>query len=162
MADKSKDMPEAGQPAPDFELESSTGGSTKLSSLAGKPRVIYFYPKDDTPGCTLEAKGFQRHLKAFEDAGAVVLGVSPDSVQSHCDFAEKYSLAFQLLADEEHSVAERYGVWVEKNRYGRTYWGVQRATFLVDPQGKIAHVWPDVKPEGHPEEVLEALGKLAA
>ncbi len=162
MVNKGDSVLEPGQQAPDFELNSNNGGTIRLSGLVGKPVVLYFYPKDDTPGCTIEANGFQRHLQAFEDAGAVVLGVSPDSVKSHCKFAEKYALAFHLLADEAHHVAESYGVWVEKKRCGRTYWGIQRATFLLDARGKITHLWHDVKPEGHPEEVLSALSGLTS
>ena len=157
-----KQMPEVGKKAPSITLPASTGGKSKLSDLTGQPVVVYFYPKDDTPGCTIEANEFQAHLQAFEKAGAVVLGISPDDVDKHCRFADKYGLTFTLLADEKHTVAERYGVWVEKNNYGRKYWGVQRATFLIGTDGQIARVWPKVKPQGHALEVLEAVRALQA
>lgn len=153
-------MPSVGEKAPDFTLPSNSGDSITLSALKGKPVVVYFYPKDNTPGCTTEAKGFQEHISDFDQAGAVVLGISPDGVDSHCKFAEKYGLRFALLADEGHSVAQQYGVWVEKNNYGKKYMGVQRATFLVDKDGTLAYVWPKVKPDGHPEEVLAALSSI--
>jgi len=153
-------MPEQGQKAPAIELKTTTGKKLKLADLKGRPVVVYFYPKDDTPGCTVEAKGFQAALPKFAKAGAEILGISPDGVDSHCKFAGKYGLQFTLLADEDHAIAEKYGVWVEKNMYGKRYWGVQRATFLVDADGKIAHVWPKVKPDGHAEEVLAAIKAL--
>ncbi len=149
-------MPEVGKRAPSFSLPSSSGENVKLSDFSGSPVVVYFYPKDDTPGCTVEAKGFQALAAKYEKAGVRVLGISPDSVASHCTFAGKYGLAFVLLADEKHEVAEKYGVWVEKSMYGKKYWGIQRSTFLIDGDGKIAKVWPKVKPEGHAEEVLDA------
>ena len=148
--------PEVGKKAPAFTLPSSSGGNVKLSDFAGSPVLVYFYPKDDTPGCTVEAKGFQALAADFDKAGVPVLGISPDSVDSHCKFAEKHGLAFALLADEKHEVAEKYGVWVEKNMYGKKYWGIQRSTFLIDKNGAIAKLWPRVKPQGHAEEVLEA------
>ncbi len=148
--------PEVGKKAPAFTLPSSSGGNVKLSDFAGSPVIVYFYPKDDTPGCTVEAKGFQALAADFDKAGVPVLGISPDSVDSHCKFAEKHGLAFALLADEKHEVAEKYGVWVEKNMYGKKYWGIQRSTFLIDKNGAIAKLWPRVKPQGHAEEVLEA------
>ena len=160
MAAKDSAMPAQGQKAPAIELKSATGEKVNLAGLKGKPVVVYFYPKDDTPGCTVEAKGFQAALPKFTKAGAEILGISPDGVDSHCKFADKYGLDFPLLADEHHAVAEKYGVWVEKNMYGKKYWGVQRATFLIDAQGKIARVWPKVKPEGHAEEVLAAIKSL--
>lgn len=153
-------MPEAGKKAPEWTLQNGAGRKVKLADLKGKPVVVYFYPKDDTPGCTIEAQGFQAALGEFERRGAVVLGISPDGPKSHCRFAEKFGLNFDLLCDEDHAVAEKYGVWVEKNRYGRKYMGIQRATFLIDKAGRIAKVWPAVKPEGHPAEVLEALDAL--
>lgn len=153
-------MPEAGKKAPTFTLPNGAGRQVKLSNLKGKPVVLYFYPKDDTPGCTIEAKGFEAALDDFNSRGAIVLGVSPDGPKSHCKFADKYGLRFDLLCDEAHDTAQKYGVWVEKNRYGRKYMGVQRATFLIDKEGRIARVWPQVKPEGHPAEVLEALDAL--
>ena len=152
---------EAGQKAPTFKLTSDAGEVIDLASLKGQAIVLYFYPKDDTPGCTIEAKEFRDAIPQFEDLGAVVLGVSPDSVESHCKFVGKYGLNFHLLADTEHTVAERYGVWIEKNNYGKKYWGVQRSTFLIDRDGKLAHVWPKVSPEGHATEVLDALRAMA-
>ncbi|HNR30565.1 MAG TPA: thioredoxin-dependent thiol peroxidase [Candidatus Hydrogenedentes bacterium] len=154
-------MPESGNPAPDFTLPNAEGKKVRLGTLKGKAVVLYFYPKDDTPGCTVEAQGFQAALDEFIRRGAVVLGVSPDNGKSHCKFAEKFGLRFDLLCDEAHAVAEQYGVWVEKNRYGKKYMGIQRATFLIDKAGRIAKVWPHVKPEGHAAEVIEALDALA-
>lgn len=160
MAKSTGSTPEAGQAAPDIALPSGTGEPVELKDFRGQPVVVYFYPKDDTPGCTIEAQEFESHLDDFERAGAKVIGISPDDGKSHCKFSEKYGLRFTLLSDTEHEVAEKYGVWVEKNRYGRKYWGVQRATFLVDKDGRIAKAWPNVKPEGHAEEVLEAVKAL--
>ena len=157
MPAKANEMPAVGTKAPAFALKSGNGETVRLSGLKGKFVAVYFYPKDDTPGCTIEANEFQANAKAFEKAGAVIVGISPDSVKSHCTFAEKFGLTFTLLADEQHEVAEKYGVWVEKSMYGKTYMGVQRATFLVDPEGAIANVWPKVKPEGHAKEVLDAI-----
>ena len=154
-------IPSEGSKAPMFSVLANTGKPVKLGDLKGKPVVLYFYPKDDTPGCTIEAQGFQAHLSKFEKAGAAILGVSPDGVQSHCKFADKFGLKFTLLADEKHELCEQYGVWVEKSNYGKKYWGVQRATFLIDKNGAIAKVWPKVKPDGHAEEVLEAIKALA-
>jgi peroxiredoxin Q/BCP len=128
-----------------------------LSQLAGKNVVLYFYPKDDTPGCTVEACNFRDEHSALEKAGAVVLGVSPDTTKSHQKFATKFSLPFPLLADTEHKVADAYGVWGEKSLYGRKFLGITRATFLIDPQGKVKHVWPKVKVTGHVSEVLSVL-----
>lgn len=153
-------MPSEGKKAPAITLKSGNGETVKLPDFKGKLVVLYFYPKDDTPGCTVEANDFQANIKAFERAGAVVLGVSPDSEKSHCKFADKFGLQFTLLADEKHEVAEKYGVWVEKSMYGKKYMGVQRATFLIDGEGKIAKVWPKVKPDGHAKEVLEAIKAL--
>jgi peroxiredoxin Q/BCP len=153
-------IPAEGAKAPAFSLPAHDGSTVGLAGLKGKPVLLYFYPKDNTPGCTVEAKGFGALAKAFFAAGAVVLGVSPDSVASHCKFAEKFDLNFLLLADTEHAAAEAYGVWVEKSMCGKTYMGIQRATFLIDPSGKIARVWPKVKPDGHAEEVLEAVKAL--
>ncbi len=160
MAAQSGSMPEVGKRAPAFTLPGHRGGKVQLTKLKGRPVVLYFYPKDDTPGCTVEAEAFRDAMTELEAAGAVVLGVGPDGVASHRKFAEKYRLDFELLADEQHKVAEKYGVWVEKNLYGRKYMGVQRATFLIGPTGKVACVWPKVKPKGHAQEVLEALGAL--
>lgn len=160
MSTCSSAIPEVGNKAPAFSALDSHGKKVKLGDFKGKPVVLYFYPKDDTPGCTVEAVAFQKHLEAFEKAGAAVVGVSPDDAASHCKFADKYNLGFTLLCDTEHEVAQAYGVWVEKSMYGKKYWGVQRATFLIDGSGKVARVWPKVKPEGHAEEVLEALKAL--
>ena len=148
MPAKSEDMPPVGKKAPAITLASSDGGKVSLSKLKGDIVVVYFYPKDDTPGCTVQAKAFRDDAKKYEKAGAIVLGISPDDVDSHCKFRDKHKLNFTLLADTSNKVAEKYGVWVEKNMYGKKYMGVQRATFLIDADGKIAHVWPKVKPEG--------------
>ena len=152
--------PKAGDPAPDFSCHATDGSTIRLADFRGRKLVLYFYPMDDTPGCTVEAKGFQALAANYEKAGVRVLGVSPDGVASHCTFAGKYGLSFELLADENHEVAEKYGVWVEKSMYGKKYWGVQRSTFLIGRDGRIAKVWPKVKPEGHAEEVLEAAQSL--
>ncbi|PCJ63991.1 MAG: thioredoxin-dependent thiol peroxidase [Candidatus Hydrogenedentota bacterium] len=157
---KENNFPDVGKAAPAFTLESSKGGKVRLSSLKGQPVVVYFYPKDNTPGCTVEAQEFQAALGAFRKAGAAVLGISPDSVESHCKFADKQGLHFPLLVDTDHVVCEKYGVWVEKNMYGRKFWGVQRATLLINSSGKVAQVWPKVKPKGHAAQVLEAVKAL--
>jgi peroxiredoxin Q/BCP len=146
-----------GEPAPDFSLKSDTGEEVSLADFRGKPVVLYFYPKDDTPGCTAQACGIRDTYTDFEAAGAVVLGVSPDSVKRHAKFREKYSLPFTLLADPEHEVAERYGVWGEKRYRGRTYMGINRTTFLISPDGAVAKVMPNVKPDTHADDVLGAL-----
>ena len=150
-------MIEEGKPAPDFELTTDTGERVKLSDYRGKPVVLYFYPKDDTPGCTVEACGVRDAYSDFEQRGAVILGVSPDDEASHVKFKNKFSLPFTLLADPEHEVAEKYGVWGEKKYAGKTYFGVQRSTFLIDEDGNVATVMHNVKPDGHPEQVLAAL-----
>ena len=150
-------MIEEGKPAPDFELATDTGERVKLSDYRGRPVVLYFYPKDDTPGCTTQACGFRDSYTDFEKRGAVILGVSPDDEASHVKFKQKYSLPFTLLADPEHKVSEQYGVWGEKKYAGKTYWGVQRSTFVIDADGNIAKVMHNVKPDGHPEQVLAAL-----
>jgi thioredoxin-dependent peroxiredoxin len=150
-------MIEEGTPAPDFTLASDSGESVTLSAFRGRPVVLYFYPKDDTPGCTVEACGFRDSYSEFEKRGAVVLGVSPDDEASHVKFKEKYSLPFTLLADPEHEAAERYGVWGEKNFGGKKYWGVKRSTFVIDAEGNVAKVMHNVKPDGHPDQVLAAL-----
>lgn len=144
-------------PAPDFELLDETGTSRRLSDYRGRPVVLYFYPKDDTPGCTKEACSFRDDYSVYEEAGVVILGVSPDSPKSHAKFKEKYNLPFTLLADEEHRVCELYGAWGRKKFMGREYDGVLRTTFLIGPDGIILRVFPDVKPEGHSKEVLAAL-----
>ena len=146
-----------GQEAPDFELTTDTGETVKLSALRGKPVVLYFYPKDDTPGCTTQACGIRDAWGEFERAGAVVLGVSPDDERSHEKFRSKYDLPFTLLADTDHSVAEQYGVWGEKNYLGRNYFGVKRSTFVIDENGKIKKVFEKVKPATHADDVLAAL-----
>ena len=150
-------MVEEGKPAPDFELTSDSGEQVKLSDFRGKPVVLYFYPKDDTPGCTTQAGGIRDNYDAFAARGAVVLGVSPDEVTSHVKFKEKYGLPFTLLADPEHKVAEDYGVWGEKSAYGKTYMGVRRSTFLIDSEGNVAKVMHKVKPDTHADDVLAAL-----
>ena len=150
-------MVEEGKSAPDFELTSDSGESVKLSDFRGKPVVLYFYPKDDTPGCTTQACGIRDAYSEFEQRGAVVLGVSPDDEGSHVKFRDKYSLPFTLLADPDHSVAERYGVWVEKNAYGKKKLGVERSTFLIDSHGDVAKVMRRVKPDTHADDVLAAL-----
>ena len=150
-------MVEEGKAAPEFELHSDTGETVKLSDLRGKPVVLYFYPRDDTPGCTAQACGIRDSYDDFEQRGAVVLGVSPDQETSHVKFKEKYGLPFTLLADPEHDVAERYGVWGEKKYMGKTYWGVERSTFVIGKDGRIARVMRRVKPHTHVEQVLAAL-----
>ena len=150
-------MVEEGKPAPDFELATDSGERVKLSSLRGKPVVLYFYPKDDTPGCTAQACGIRDVYGEFERAGAVVLGVSPDDERSHAKFKEKYSLPFTLLADPEHQVAEEYGVWAEKTYMGRTYMGVERSTFVIDADGNVKKVMRKVKPDTHADDVLAVL-----
>ncbi|WP_255203924.1 thioredoxin-dependent thiol peroxidase [Myxococcus sp. AM011] len=151
-------MPQAGDAAPDFVLQDQDGNSVTLSQLAGKNVVLYFYPKDDTPGCTVEACAFRDEHSVLEAAGAVVLGVSADSTASHRKFATKFNLPFPLLADTEHQVSDAYGVWGEKSLYGRKFLGINRATFLIGTDGKVKQVWPKVKVNGHVVEVLAALG----
>ncbi len=155
-------MPTLGDPAPDFTLPDQHGHPVTLSQLRGRTVVLYFYPKADTPGCTQQACGVRDHRADYERAGAVVVGVSPDPVARVSKFADKHQLEFPLLADEDHSVAEAYGVLVQKSMYDRTVWGVQRTTFIIDPEGKIAHVIPRVSPRTHDEEVLGALAALNA
>jgi peroxiredoxin Q/BCP len=150
-------MVEEGKPAPDFELPSDSGETVRLSDLRGKPVVLYFYPKDDTPGCTAQACGIRDAYGEFERAGAVVLGVSPDDERKHVKFREKYDLPFTLLADTDHQVAEQYGVWGEKKYMGRTYMGVSRWTFVIDADGTVKKVLPDVKPANHADDVLAVL-----
>ena len=150
-------MVEEGSPAPDFEATTDTGERVKLSDFRGKAVVLYFYPKDDTPGCTRPGVRLPRRVLEFEQRGAVVLGVSPDDEASHVKFKEKYELPFTLLADPEHEVAEQYGVWGEKNYAGKTYMGISRTTFVIDADGNMAKVMHNVKPDGHPEKVLAAL-----
>jgi peroxiredoxin Q/BCP len=149
-----------GEEAPDFELQNQDGEPVRLSSLRGSPVVLYFYPKADTPGCTTQACGIRDRRDEYASAGAVVLGVSPDEPKKLRRFADKHDLDFTLLADTDHKVAETYGVWAEKSMYGRTYWGNLRATFVIDPDGKIATVLPKVSPKSHDDEVLAALDEL--
>jgi thioredoxin-dependent peroxiredoxin len=149
-----------GDVAPDFTLPDQSGDGVTLSELRGQPVVLYFYPRADTPGCTVQACGVRDRTADYEQAGARVLGVSPDAVKAVKNFDEKYELGFTLLADEDHAVAERYGTWAEKSMYGKKYWGVQRATFIIDPDGKIAKVFPKVSPKTHDDVVLEALASL--
>ena len=149
---------EVGNPAPDFTLDSDAGEPVTLSSLRGKPVVLYFYPKDDTPGCTKQACGIRDAWGEFERRGAVVLGVSPDSDASHVSFKQKFDLPFTLLADPDHAIAEAYGVWVEKSMYGKTYMGVERSTFVIGADGTVVEVMRKVKPETHADDVLAALG----
>jgi thioredoxin-dependent peroxiredoxin len=153
---------EEGQEAPDFTLADQDGDQVTLSGLRGRPVVLYFFPKADTPGCTTQACGVRDHRSDYESSGARVVGVSPDTVTAQKKFADKYGLDFTLLADESHEVADLYGVWGEKEMYGKTYMGVARTTFLIDPEGKIARVFPKVSPKTHDEVVLEALGELAS
>ena len=147
-----------GDQAPDFTLESDAGEQVSLSGLRGKPVVLYFYPKDDTPGCTAQACGIRDAYGEFEQAGAVVLGVSPDSVGKHVKFKKKYDLPFTLLADPEHELAESYGVWGEKKFMGKTYMGVSRTTFVIGADGTVVKVMENVKPATHADDVLAALG----
>jgi len=154
-------MPAAGDPAPDFALADATGVVHRLSDQRGWT-VVYFYPKDDTPGCTTEACAFRDAQDELVAAGATVWGISPDDAASHGRFRAKFHLPFPLLSDEDHATAEAYGAWVEKVNYGRTYMGIQRSTFLVAPDGRIAHAWPKVKAEGHAEDVLQALAAASA
>ena len=151
-----------GQEAPDFTLPDQDGNRVRLSDLRGRLVVLYFFPKADTPGCTAQACGVRDHRSDYESSGARVVGVSPDTVTALKKFAEKYDLGFTLLADENHEVAEIYGVWGEKKMYGKTYMGVQRTTFIIDPEGTVARVFPKVSPKTHDEVVLEALGELAS
>ncbi len=153
-------MIKEGRKAPAVNLPSSTGGKLALKDLAGKYVILYFYPRDDTPGCTKQAIGFTDRLEAFEEAGAHVLGVSKDSVAKHEKFRDKHGLGVTLLSDAESDVCERYGTWVEKNMYGKKSMGIQRSTFLIDSDGRIARIWRKVKVDGHVDEVLEAVRAL--
>jgi peroxiredoxin Q/BCP len=155
-------MPEPGQIAPDFTLPDQDGVPVTLSDLRGQTVVLYFYPRADTPGCTTQACGVRDHAADYERAGARVIGVSPDPVPAVKRFAEKHGLGFTLLADEGHAAADAYGTWAEKRMYGKTYWGVQRSTFVIDPEGRIARAFPKVSPKTHDDEVLRALAELAA
>ena len=150
-------MIEEGKPAPDFELRTDAGATVKLSDFRGRPVVLYFYPKDDTPGCTTEACEFRDAYEVFRERGAEVLGVSPDDVASHGRFKSKYELPFTLLADPDHTVAEDYGVWTERSSRGKTYMGINRSTFIIDADGKIARALRGIKPAGHALQVLDSL-----
>ena len=153
-------MVSEGKPAPEFTLEDDAGETVSLSDFRGKPVVLYFYPKDDTPGCTAQACGIRDAYDEFEQAGAVVLGVSPDKVSKHVKFKERYDLPFTLLADPEHEVAESYGVWGEKKYMGRSYMGVSRTTFVIAPDGTVAEVMENVKPDSHADDVLASLAAI--
>ncbi len=146
-----------GDQAPAFTVATSGGGKISLADYLGKNVILYFYPKDDTPGCTKQACGFRDNFSEFKKRGAIVLGISPDSVKSHDKFLEKFKLPFTLLADEDKKIVEAYGVWGEKNFMGKKYLGVYRVTFLIGPDGKIKKIWPEVKPEEHAAEVLAVL-----
>ncbi len=149
-----------GDAAPDFTLPADDGGSLSLEDVRGRPVVLYFYPKDDTSGCTAEAKDFTALARQFEAEGALVVGISPDSASCHRAFKEKHSLSVRLAADEDKSVCKAFGTWVEKSMYGRKYMGVERSTFLIDGSGRIARSWRKVKVPGHAEEVLSAVRSL--
>lgn len=153
-------MPEVSQAAPDFTLPATGGSDVTLSALKGRPVVLFFYPRDDTPGCTKESIGFSESRTAFAEAGAEVFGISKDSLASHEKFAAKRDLQIPLLSDEHGTVCEDYGVWTEKNMYGKKYMGIERSTFLIGADGTIARVWSKVKVPGHVDEVLEAVRAL--
>ncbi len=153
---------EVGKKAPAFTLAADDGSKVKLADLQGRPVVLYFYPKDDTPGCTKEACAFRDRKVELEKLGAAVFGVSPDTVESHVKFREKFELNFRLLADPDHALAEKYGAWREKNMYGKKTMGVQRSTYLIDAEGRVARVWQRVQVDGHDEDVLAALKELGA
>ena len=151
-------MPEAGDAAPEIALPDENGDVHRLADQLGRWTIVYFYPADDTPGCNTEACQFRDLDEEVRDTGADVWGISPDGASSHRRFREKFDLPFTLLSDEDHAVAEAYGAWVLKSNYGREYMGIQRSSFLVDPEGRVAHVWPKVKADGHAADVLAALG----
>jgi thioredoxin-dependent peroxiredoxin len=155
------DFIELGKKAPAFTLASDSGQKVKLSDLAGSPVVLYFYPKNDTPGCTREACNFRDRSAELKKLGAKVFGVSPDDVASHQKFRDKYELNFPLLADPDHKVAEKYGAWREKNMYGKKSMGIQRSTYLIGPDGKVVKVWKKVSVDGHDQQVIDALKELA-
>ncbi len=159
-ATASGSMPQVGKPAPSFSAIADNGSKISLQDLKGKYIVLYFYPKDDTPGCTVQACGFRDDYHLLQGLDAEVIGVSPDSVASHTKFKTKFNLPFPLLVDDTQSICKRYGVWVEKNMYGKKYMGVQRATFLIDREGKIAHIWPKVKVEEHANDVAAVIKGL--
>jgi len=151
---------EVGDKAPDFKMPTDGGGEVSLKGLKGRPVILYFYPKDDTPGCTKEACGFRDAMPDFSDADAAIVGVSKDTVAKHDKFKAKYELPFALGSDEDGAVCEAYGTWVEKAMYGRKYMGIERATFLIDGKGVLRRIWRKVKVKGHVEEVLEAVKAL--
>lgn len=153
-------MLEPTNPAPLFTLPRDGGGDVSLAEMKGKAVVLFFYPRDDTPGCTKESIGFSQHLQAFADAGAHVFGISKDTVAKHEKFVAKHSLTTPLLSDADGSCCEDYGVWKEKNMYGKKHWGIERSTFLIDAEGRIQRIWRKVKVDGHVEEVLEAVNAL--
>lgn len=152
--------PVIGAKVPAFSALNQAGEKVRLSQFKGKFLVLYFYPKDNTPGCTIEAREFRDYKEEFDAANAVILGVSPDSATSHCKFIERFELNFSLLVDEEHTLAEAFGIWVTKSMYGKTFEGIQRSTFLVGPDGVLVHCWPKVKAEGHALQVLKFLQGL--
>jgi peroxiredoxin Q/BCP len=155
-------VPTTGESAPEFELKNDLDETVRLSDFRGKPLVVYFYPKDDTPGCTTEACEIRDDFSRFHKEGVAVLGVSPDSAKSHTRFRKKYNLPFHLLADEGHKVAERYGAWGLKKRFGKEYMGIKRTTFLIGADGKIMRIFENVHPEGHSQEILSALHEAKA
>jgi peroxiredoxin Q/BCP len=157
-----KDVPQPGQPAPNFTAPDQNGNLVSLANFQSHWLVLYFYPKDDTPGCTVEAKDFTESEKEFSALGAKILGVSPDPEKSHCRFIQKHSLSIQLLSDPEHQVCEAYGAWRLKKFMGKEFMGVVRSTFLIDSEGKLAYVWPNVKAKGHAQAVLAKLQELLA
>lgn len=154
------DWLEPGTKAPAFTLKDDQGNKVKLADLKGKPVVLYFYPRDDTPGCTKEACAFRDRYDEMQQRGAQLFGVSADSAESHVKFREKYSLPFPLLVDEKHAMLEKYGAWREKNMYGKKSMGIQRSTYLIDAEGKVAKIWKRVKVDGHDQQVLDALDTL--
>jgi peroxiredoxin Q/BCP len=154
-------VPEIGDPAPSFELQSDTGETVTLEQLRGRPVVLYFYPRDNTKGCTAQACGIRDSWPRFGEMNATVLGVSPDTVESHAKFRDTYSLPFTLLADPDHKLADAYGVWVEKKNYGKTYMGIERSTFVIDAAGRIAAIKRRVKPDAHAEWALQQVSALA-
>jgi thioredoxin-dependent peroxiredoxin len=149
--------PSINKPAPAFTAKNQNDQVVSLADFAGKTVILYFYPKDDTPGCTTQACGLRDTFAEIQATGAVLLGVSPDSPASHRKFIDKYSLPFDLLADEDHAIAEAYGVWVEKSMYGKKYFGVERSTFIIGPDGQLQHIFAKVKPAAHSDQVLQAL-----
>ena len=154
------DWLEPGTEAPNFQLPTDNGGTVELAKLRGGPVVLYFYPRDDTPGCTREACAFRDQQETLKRLGATVIGISPDDIASHAEFREKFRLNFPLLADSDHEVAEKYGAWRQKNMYGKKATGIQRSTFLIDREGRVARVWRRVQVDGHDQEVIEAISDL--